>query len=109
MVVDQLRIRRRDDSGTVEPYYERSPPGVTINWLVCFADFASLRIFASLRETFLHARLISRKDAKIRRRKESLSIDQPSGNLFENGFGFGLDLLFRLILDRVCNIDRVEI
>ncbi len=76
-------------------------------WVVLLTDIAHSptlpRNESSVKQGFAQRR----KDPQ--RRKESLSIDQPSGNLFENGFRFGLDLLFRLILDRVCHIDRVEV
>jgi hypothetical protein len=110
----QLRIRRQADCIAVEPYYGRSRVSVTINWLARFVElcvFADLCVSARNESSGEH---VSRKDAKIRKDAKShingsASIDQPSRNLFENGFRFGLDPLFRLILDRVCHIDRVEI
>jgi hypothetical protein len=39
----------------------------------------------------------------------SLTVDEPSRNLFENSFRFGFYLFLGLILDRVRDVDRIEV
>jgi hypothetical protein len=99
-----MRNRRRDDCFAVEPYYGRSPVRVTTNSLVFFAD---LCVFARNESSVKQRFAQRRKDPQ--RRKESLSIDQPSRDLFENSFRFSLDLFLRLILDRVRDVDRIKV
>lgn len=39
----------------------------------------------------------------------SLSVDEPSRNLFENSFRFSFDLFLRLILNWVRDVDRIKV
>ena len=89
--------QRRADSFAVDRYYGRNPLGVTINSLA--NGFGMNR-----RESRRAYRTSLIKPALAR-----LSVDEPSCNLFENSFRLRFNLLLRLVLDRVRDVDRIKV